>query len=187
MKKLIVIGLLAIVLVSGCVEDTNGTYDARYINSDLTFLSNLDIAQNISVYPDEDTLRHTIFGYQVASLQFAYYDNDKEAPLYMKSLMSFASKYTKMTYDRWGGYDMNGRITSVMLNSTDDLPNATVEDPAILLLGPGFGKETHIIVVDNIVMVYGKDLTLRDGKYAKYSDFDLALDKIIMVLMEENL
>ena len=185
MRKFIIIGLLAIVLVSGCVED-NGTYDARYINTDLTFLSNLDIAQNVSVSPDEDTLRRVLFGYQVIGLQIVYYDNDKEAALYMKSLMSFASKYTKMNFDRWN-YDMSQEITAVMLNSTNDLPNATAENPAILLMGPGFGEETHVDVQGNIVMVYGKDLTLRDGKYAKYSDFDLALDKIILVLMEENL
>ena len=186
MRKFIIIWLLAIVLISGCVENNNGTYDARYINTDLPFLSNLDIAQNISVYPDEDTLRHVLFGYQVVGLQFAYYDKNEEAPLYMKSLMSFTSKYTKMNFDRWH-YDISKQITAVMLNSTEDLLNATEENPAILLLGPDFGEETHIDVQGSIVMVYGKDLTLRDGKYAKYSDFDLALDKIILVLMKEDL
>lgn len=185
MKKIIIVALLAIVLVSGCTSKIDGTYDARYINTDLTFQSNLDLAQNISVYPDDQTLKETLFGYQVVGIQFAYYNNREEAPLYMKSLMSFASKYTKMNFDRWN-YDISKDISTVLLNSTNDIVNATAENPAIILMGPDFTDKTYIEVQGNVVRVYANDLTLREGKYTTYSDFDLALDKIILVLMSAD-
>ena len=90
-----------------------------------------------------------------------------------------------MNFDRWN-YDISKDITTILLNNTDDIVNATVENPAIILLGPKFTDETYIDVQGSIVYVYANDLTMRQGKYATYSDFDLALDKIILVLMKEN-
>lgn len=185
MKKLIIFTLiLSIMFISGCVQQqTVGTYDYNYYGTDLKFNSNLDEAINIPVYPDNETLTKKLFAYNVAGVQFAYYKNDTEAPYYAKSLISFTSKFQKINLIRWD-YDMSKRITVTMLNSTDQLLNTTVEEPAILLLGPAFTNETKIVVDGNVVKVYGKNLELREGKYAGYTDFDLALDKILLVLME---
>jgi len=55
-----------------------------------------------------------------------------------------------------------------------------------MLIGPAYTDETYISVEDDIVKVYAADLTIRKGKYAGYTDYDLALDKIILVLMNIN-
>jgi len=184
MNKLIIFTvILSIIFISGCVQEETGTYDYNYYGTEMKFNSNLDEASKINVYPDNETLQKTLFGYNVVGVQFAYYKNDTEAPYYAKSLISFTSKFQKINTIRWS-YDISKRITVTMLNSTDQLLNTTIEEPAILLLGSAFTNETKIVVDGNVVKVYGKDLTLRSGKYAGYTDFDLALDKILLVLME---
>jgi len=185
MKKILLISLMiiSVIFVSGCVQQEMGKYEIDYYNNTLTFNSNLQEAKYIPVYPDNATLKDTLLGYSVAGVQFVYYKNDTEAPYYAKSLVSFASKYTKMNKIMWN-YNMNGKITSVILNNTNQYPNATVEDPAIMLYGPAFTNETKIVVDGHVVKVYAKDLSLRQGKYAQYTDFDLAMDKIILVLAD---
>ncbi|MBU3896804.1 MAG: hypothetical protein KJ697_02630 [Nanoarchaeota archaeon] len=184
MKKLIIFTLiLSIIFISGCVQEQIGTYDYNYYGTEMKFNSNLDEAVKINVYPDNETLKNTLFGYNVVGVQFAYYENDTEAPYYAKSLISFTSKYQKINTVRWN-YDIGSKITVTMLNSIDQLLNTTIEEPAILLLGSAFTDETKIVVEGNVVKVYAKNLELRSGKYAGYTDFDLALDKILLVLME---
>ena len=81
MKKIILVSLLilTIMISSGCIEqEIDGTYEVDYYGTELLFNSNLDVAQNITVIPDEATLRNVLFGYEVAELQFAYFDNDTE-------------------------------------------------------------------------------------------------------------
>jgi len=188
MKKTILISMLiiAVVLSSGCIEEDTieGRYDANYYGNQLMFNSNLDVARNIIVLPDENTLKEALFGYEVVGIQFAYYDNDTEAPYYIKSLMPFASKYAKLNLIRWK-YDMSDKINFIILNETTEMPNATLQEPAIMLIGPAHTDETYVKVENGIVKVYGANLTLRPGKYAQYTDYDLALDKIILVLMNQ--
>ena len=81
-------------------------------------------------------------------------------------------------------YDITNKVFYTILNSTDQLPNATKKEPTIMLIGPAYTHETYISVEDDIVKIYAADLTIRDGKYAGYTDYDLALDKIILVLMD---
>ncbi len=117
MKKILIpLLILCIILISGCIEQpVEGTYEADYYGTQLLFNSNLDEAQNISVIPDEETLKETLFGYNVASIRFAYHDNDTEAPYYIKSLASFASKYVKINMIRWK-YDMRDEVFYTILN-----------------------------------------------------------------------
>ncbi|MDD5416392.1 MAG: hypothetical protein PHU12_00270 [Candidatus Aenigmarchaeota archaeon] len=186
MKKVLLISMmiLSIIFISGCVQESKGTYKMDYYGTEMLFNSNLELAKDIPVYPDNATLKETLFGYNVMGLRFAYYKNDTEAAYYAKALVSFASKYTKMNFVRWN-YDMNGKISYTMLNQTDTLTYSTEEEPTILLLGPAFADETKIVVENNIVKVYAKDLEIRKGEYAGYTDFDLAMDKIILVLAED--
>ncbi len=186
MKKTILVSILMItVLISGCIQDeAEGTYDAYYGGYELLFNSNLDVAKDVAVIPDDATLKETLFGYNVVRLQFAYYDNDTEAPYYIKSLMSFASKYNKMSIARWD-YDLSGKTSYIIINDTHETLNATYKEPILLLLGPAYSDETYVSVDDYIVTVHAADLELKEGKYAAYTDFDLALDRIILALMEE--
>jgi len=187
MKKIMIsILILSIMITSGCLgeKQIEGTYEVNYYGNNMLFNSNLEIAKDIKVMPNEQVLKETLIGYEVVGIQFAYYQNDTEAAYYMKGLMPFASKYTKLNKIIWN-YDITEHYTYTVLNSTDDMPNATITEPAILLIGPAYTDETYIEVDNNIVKVYAADLTLRQGKYAQYTDYDLALDKIILVLMNQ--
>lgn len=187
MKKIIIsILILLTVVTSGCLGEkpSEGTYEVNYYGNSLLFNSNLDVAKDVKVLPNEQILRETLIGYEVVGMQFAYYHNDTEAAYYMKGLMPFASKYTKLNKIIWN-YDISEKYTYTVLNSTDEMPNATVIEPALMLIGPAYTDETYIEVDGNVVKVYAADLTLRDGKYAQYTDYDLALDKIILVLMNQ--
>ncbi len=186
MNKIMITALILItVSASMCLEkEVSGTYEYNYYGTEMKFASNLEEAQNITVLPDDATLRNTIFSYDVATLQIGVYQNDTEAPYTIKSLVGFSSKYAKMSLTRWD-YDMTGKVNTIILNDTSQVINATAEEPAILIMGPAFGQDTKIVVEDNVVKVYAKDLTAKQGKYVTYNDLDLALDKIILVLAEE--
>ena len=100
MKKIIIsLMILAVITTSMCIgqeKTSNGTYEAYYYGTEFLFNSNLDIAQNITVIPNENVLKNTIFGYNVVSLNFVYYDKPEETPLYTKAIVSFVSKYQKV-------------------------------------------------------------------------------------------
>lgn len=177
--------IISVIFISGCVQEEIGKYELDYYNNTLTFASDLNEAAKVSVYPDNTTLKETLFGYNVAELQIAYYKNDTEAPYLEKSIMSFMLKYVKMNKIAWNGYDFKGKVNSVMLNESTQLPNATIEEPTILIMGPAFTNETKIVVDGYVVKIYAKDLSPREGKYTIYTDFDLAMDKIILVLAED--
>lgn len=187
MRKIIfIMVILLLVAVSGCIEqEIEGKYKINYQGVDFLFNSNLEKAENVTVIPNESAIIDTLFDYNVAELNLAYYENDTEAPLYIKSLMSFISKYKKMNLIVWS-YDFDERLSYTILTEDGQMPNATMEAPSILLMGPAFSDSTRIEVENNIVKIYASDLTPRKGGYADYTDFDLALDKIILVLMKEN-
>ena len=185
MKKLIIISVLLLVVASSmCIggEEETGTYEAYYYGTEFLFNSDLDIARNVTVEPSENTLENTIFGYTVTGLHFVYYDNPEEIPFYTKSLISFVSKYQKMSLLVWD-YSIENNMNITTINSTDQIPNGTMYEPVILMLGPEHSDSNKIEVDGYIIKVYAKDLTPREGKYAQFTDFDLAMDKIIMVLM----
>lgn len=171
-------------LTSGCLgrNTIEGTYEINFYGNELLFNSNLDVAKDIRVEPDEQTLKQALIGYEVIGMQFAYYNNDTEAPYYIKALVPFASKYTKLNKIIWD-YDITDKFEYIILNSTDELPNATMQYPAIMLIGPAYTDETYIKLENNIIKIYAADLSLRQGKYAQYTDYDLALDKVILTLI----
>lgn len=70
-------------------------------------------------------------------------------------------------------------IQSVSLNSTSEITSNEFEH-AILLLGPSQTNETSVRVEDNIIKVSGKSF---EEDTRKYTDLDLAVDKILLVLM----
>jgi hypothetical protein len=176
--------ILCIIFTSACVQEKDeGTYELNYHGTELLFNSNLDEAQNIPVLPDEATLKETLFGYEVVELSLTNYENSSEQSYYAKSYISFASKYAKLSIVGWD-YDMTDKVYYEIVPD-EAMPNATVQDPAILLMGPAYTDHTYIEVDGNIVKVYAANLELRKGKYAQYTDFDLALDKIILVLAKD--
>ena len=65
------------------------------------------------------------------------------------------------------------------INSTDEIsPNA--QEPVILLLGPSRANKTAVTVDNYLITVEGKSFQETNRTY---TDLDLAVDKLILVLM----
>jgi hypothetical protein len=68
---------------------------------------------------------------------------------------------------------------SLPINSTDELIPTDVE-PVILLLGPSRTNQTGVTVKGNLITLEGKDFSQVNRNY---NDLDLAVDKMLLVLM----
>lgn len=177
MKKLIIVGLIAIVLLSGCVGKPKTQLD--FAGQTLNFRADLDEARNIVVYPNETMLRDILLGPHTVATYIAYYPNDAENSYYLAAAYELAYKLTIINKYYWGSPI---RIETLALNSSDEL-FATEEEPVILLLGPSKTNETSIKIDNYLITASGKDFSEVDRTY---TDLDLAADKILLVLMEQN-
>jgi hypothetical protein len=69
---------------------------------------------------------------------------------------------------------------SIPVNSTDEL-NSNPMEPVILLLGPSHADQTAVSIYDFLITLEGESFEEVDRKY---TDLDLAVDKMLLVLME---
>lgn len=183
MRKIILIILLvSIVLISGCASSNND--QKNYANQTLIFRSDLLKADQVNVYPDEDAIKNVLFNESVKRVRIAYIPNDTENIYYLVDTFEIgnaAKGKLTMIYD----YKFNKTVEmqSFPVNTTDEAKAfSSPLGPIILLLGPSHANETSITVNESLIIIQGKSF---DETNRKYTDLDLAVDKMLLVLMGE--
>ncbi|MBN2203374.1 MAG: hypothetical protein JW700_04285 [Candidatus Aenigmarchaeota archaeon] len=201
MKKYIVPSLvvaLAIVLVFLWNSDIFLTpYQKFYAGDVRNFRGNLNEAAKVPVYPNESSIVNVLMGPDVYRISIAFFPNDNENSFYLADSFEITNKLSIIyrsylgtnvtTYKDSDGSaclifypDKHVRcFKSVPINSTDELIPTSIE-PVILLRGPSTANQTAVTVDNYLITAEGEsfDETDRD-----YTDLDLAVDKLILVLM----
>jgi hypothetical protein len=180
MKKLILI-IISIVLISGCIENYN-PYQREFAGVKLNFRANLNEAEKISVYPDEKTLRDVILNDVVEEIGIAYIPNETENSFYLAASYELAYKLTIINKYYFNRVKI---IDSIPLNlSSDAFDIASEEKPIILLLGPPKANATAVETFADGHVVIAEGKSFKEVNVT-YNDLDLAVDKILLVLMKE--
>ena len=176
------------------LKDPNSLY---YEGENRVFRANLIEANKTPVYPNEASVANLLLSPEVYKIQIAYIPNVTENAFYLTASYEITSKlglvyrhyYTSqpevfkdsdnssclLFYD-----DMQTRcFKSVAINSTDELVPTPVE-PVILLLGPSQEDFTAVNVENNMIKLSGASI---DESNRTYTDLDLAVDKMLLILM----
>ncbi len=205
MKKIyIIIPLIIIIIIAlffllkdlDFFKDTHSLYyegDVRH------FRANIFEANKTPVFPNEDAIKDVLLNPNVFKVYIAYFPNDTENAFYGAASFEIGNKLEIIYRHYLPGevakfndvdgssclafldYDKSLCLKSLPINSTDDLVPTSVE-PVILLLGPSHANQTSVIVNNNLIIVQGKDFSEINRKY---TDLDLAVDKMLLVLMED--
>jgi len=178
MKKLIL--LITLIFISGCIEKPHNPYQKEFAGLLLNFRANLDEAENISVYPDEKTLKDILLSDVVEEIGIAYIANETENAFYLAASYELAYKLTIINK-----YYFNKvkPIDSISINiSSDAFDIAMEEKPIILLLGPSKTNVTAVTARNYVIMAEGGNFTEINRTY---TNLDLSVDKILLVLMKD--
>lgn len=173
MKKIILL-ITFVILISLCIQKPN---QKKFAGQTLNFRSDLIQAQKTEVYPSETALKDVLLSPEVAKIWIAYFPNDQENAYYLVAAYEFSYK---MTIVNKYYFQLVKRIEVLALNSTEELL-PTKEEPVVLLLGPSKTNETSVRVDDYLITASGKDFSEINRQY---TDLDLAVDKLLLVLME---
>jgi hypothetical protein len=161
------------------------------------FRANLFEANKTSVYPNELAIKQVLLSPDVYKVQIAYVPNASENSYYLAATFEITNKLglvyrqnipeTPQVFKDTDGsscllfYETKKTMCfrSVPINSTDELVPTSVE-PVILMLGPSQTNQTRIEVFDSLISLQGASF---DESYRNYNDLDLAVDKMLLVMM----
>jgi hypothetical protein len=203
MKKILLIIPIVVVIfiILIILSDPNfflTSYQKYYAGDVRNFRANLNEARKVSVYPDEDTIRSILLNPEVYKINIAFFPNETENSFYLVTTFEITNKMTivfrhllgeevQIFEDEDGStcviFYPNRQVRcfkSVPINSTDELNSNPVE-PSILLLGPSHANQTAVSVYDFMITLEGESF---EEVNRTYTYLDLAVDKMLLVLME---
>lgn len=172
-------------------------YSLYYAGDTRHFRANLFEANKTAVYPDEDAIKNVLLNPNIYKIDIAYIPNDTENANYLALSFEITNKLGlvyRSYFDEQPSVfkDEDGSscmlffqekktkcFKSLPINSTDELVPTDVE-PVILLLGPSRTNQTGVTVKGNLIILEGKDFSQVNRNY---NDLDLAVDKMLLVLM----
>lgn len=210
--KFLAIIIFAFIVISGCT--TQEKHTLIFKGTELHFRADLNKAKNIKVFPSEEELSdmllnksiekitiafpnvtkasyYAVAGYELAwKLTFIY--NSIYAP-FSNPRISEENNYTCLFYPDFDKkicignaiFDTDGLNTTAFPSMLSRSERVVGKAPLlIVLLGEGFANETEIVVEKekNIIFVKGKSFS---QKNRKYTDLDLAVDKLLLVLFNK--
>ena len=172
-------------------------YERYYAGDVRHFRGNLVEAAKVSVNPDELSLINVLLNPEVYRIKIAFFPNDTENSYYFASSFEITNKLSIIfrnilgenvtTFKTEDGSSCllfpNNQIRcfiSVPINSTEEI-SPTSSEPTILLLGPSHADATLVSVNGFLITAEGESFDETDRKY---NDLDLAVDKMIIVLMD---
>jgi hypothetical protein len=184
---LVVLGLLfreqiiGIFTTSTPLAEELTPFQKKFAGLTLNFRANLDEAEKVPVYPNETTLRDVILNNNVEEIGIAFIPNETENSYYLAASYDLAYKITVVNK-----YYFNTvkSIDSIPVNSSlEALFLATSKRPIIMLVGPSKTDSTIVNVAGYFITAQGKSFEEESEK--SYNDLDLAVGKILLVLMKE--
>jgi hypothetical protein len=185
MRKGLIAILLVLVLASACIGQAKANpYQLTFGGAMLTFRANLEQAAKTPV-DDANSVRALLLDPNIEEVHLAYIPNQSAAPrggtitgFYLVDGYELAYKLTAI-YSTYFGGAVN--IITLPLNSTGEaLAAATKERPVIIMEAGRNPTEVRIDGNYSIVYVRGADMS-QNGR--DYTDLDLAVDKLLLVLM----
>ncbi|MFH1473273.1 MAG: hypothetical protein ABIE55_00070 [Candidatus Aenigmatarchaeota archaeon] len=204
MKKFAPLGLLVIVIIAVLAIVLSDPaffltpYQKIYAGGIRNFRADLNEAAKTPVYPNENAIKNVLLNPEVHKIHIAYFSNETENSFYFATSFEIALKIglvyknfmgveTQTIDDEDGSTCMifypNRQVRcfrSIAINSTDEL-NPSFTDPVILMLGPSHANQTAVTVYNFMIILEGKSFEEVDRVY---TDLDLAVDKMLLVLME---
>jgi hypothetical protein len=179
MKKLILL-IMLIIFISGCLEKPYDPHQKEFGGYTLSFRADLDEAEKVSVQPNETTLRDVILNNDVEEIGIAYIPNESENAFYLAASYELAYKLTIINKHY---FNMVKSIDSIPVNSSlEALSISTSQKPVIMLIGPSKTNSTLVNVAGYLITAQGKSF---EETNRTYNELDLAVDKILLVLMKE--
>ena len=176
MKKLFGL-IILVVLISGCLFQD--PYRREFAGVTLNFRANLNKADKIPIYPNEKALRDVLLNDLAERIGIAYIPNEFENSFYLAASYELAYKLTIINKYY---FQYAKPIVSIPLNSSADAFDISNEKmPIIVLLGPSRTNITSVSVKDYVIIAGGKDFSEVNRTY---TDLDLAVDKILLVIMK---
>ena len=169
--------LILVIFVAACVANP---YQRDYAGVTFNFRANLNEADKVPVYPDEQAVRDLLLSRFVRKIALAYVDNPAENGFYAVDGFEFSYKMTVINNVVFGTAKDIEIYNVTSIEEARRLADPIV--PVVMLLGPSLANQTAVSVNGSIVFVEGKEL-YKDGR--PYTDLDLATDKLILVLMGE--
>ncbi|TRZ55464.1 hypothetical protein D4Q76_00395, partial [archaeon] len=171
-------------------------------NETRNFRANLIEAEKVPVYPDSNSIRNVFLGGNVSNINI-YYIEGKENGFYGTSAIELTLKLG-LIYKYYRGNEgysfgegnrenclyfyKSGSSVCFNIEALKSAGNisgikSSPSSIAVLLLGPPFSSKTGVTASNYTVTVEGKSF---DETNRKYTDLDLAVDKLLLVLMKEN-
>ena len=207
MKKSLAFFIILVVIVLSVIFILNNAsssdsifkdpYTLFYGGDSRHFRANLFEANKTPIYPNESSIKDVLLSPEVYKVYIAFIPNEKENSYYLADSFEITNKLslvyryyitgqTNTTRDTDGSSCLlfleKGKaicFKSYPINSTSELVPTPVE-PVILLLGPSNSNQTAVTVKNNEIILEGKDFSQTDRNY---NDLDLAVDKMLLVLM----
>jgi hypothetical protein len=173
-------------------------YERYYAGDVRHFRGNLYEADKVPVYPNELSLINVLLNPEVYRIQVAFFPNDTENSYYYASSFEITNKLSIIFRNILGGnvtafktednsscllfypYKQIRCFKSIPINSTDEISSSSTE-PVILLVGPSRANRTAVSVDNYLVTAEGYSFQETNRTY---TDLDLSVDKIILVLMD---
>ena len=183
-------------------QDRGNPYQMVFGNETRNFRANLIEAEKVPVYPNSGSLRNVFLGNNVSNINI-YYIDGAENGFYGTSGMEFTIKMV-LIYKYYRGNEgysfgegnrenclyfyKSGSSVCFNIEALKSAGNisgikSSPSSIAVLLLGPPFSSKTGVTASNYTVTVEGKSF---DETNRKYTDLDLAVDKLLLVLMKEN-
>ena len=208
MKKfLLIIGIILVISIAGCLERED-PYSKFYAGEYRGFRGNLLEAANITIYPNEKAVKDVLLNPFVNKVYIAYISNETENSFYFVSTFEVVNKLSIIYRHLFQGdrevdvYTTSEKVTcltfylrnvpesvtekcfeSLAINSTSEAFDiANEKEPVVLLLGPSQTNQTFVTVRGFVITAEGSDFSKVNRTY---TDLDLAVDKIILTLMED--
>jgi hypothetical protein len=202
MKKSVAIAIL-VLIVAAAILIVNNTGLAKdpfslvYGGEARHFRANLFEANETLVYPNELAIKQVLLNPDVYKIHIAYIPNESENSYYLAATFEITNKlglvYRQQINETPQVYKDTDQSSCLLfyetkklicfksdpVNSTDELVPTTVE-PVILMLGPTQSNETRIDVYSGLISLQGASL---DETSRNYNDIDLAVDKMLLVMM----
>lgn len=196
---ILLVAIAAIVLIFASRSNLFLTSYQKYYAGDVrNFRANLDEAAKVPVYPNEMSVIETLLNPEAYRINIAFFPNDTENAFYFASSFEITNKLSIIfrniiavnvsTFQTDDGsscllFQPDNYIKcfkSLPINSTEELEPTSME-PVILLLGPSRADATSVTADNYLITVQGESFEEIDRKY---TDLDLAVDKMLLVLME---
>lgn len=197
---IVIIALAGIVYLISSFAPQSAQYQMNFGNETRNFRANLVEAEKVPVYPDSESIRNVFLGSNVSNIT-VYYIEGRENGVYGSSAFEFTIKmgviykyyrgnegYVFGEGDRENCLYFYRSDSSVCFNiqalkSAGDISSikSSQSSPALVLLGPPFSGKTAVTISNSTVTAEGRSFDETDRKY---TDLDLAVDKLLLELMK---